>query len=256
MQVADGVATVTLRRSATRNAWDDALGDGLERTCSALAVRDEVRCVVLAGDGPVFCAGADLTAGFPQTATGHDDLRATLRHRFHRGFVAPCDLPQPVVAAVTGPAIGAGACLALASDIAVMARSAYLQFRFTRIGLMPDVGATALLAQAVGPRRALEIFMLAEPIGADECQQLGLVSRVVDDGAAAGEAHRIAGHLAGGPTRAFAATKEALRTWSMTALAGQLEVEAGLQQTLVATEDWAEGRRAFRERRDPGFAGR
>ncbi len=253
--VTDGIATVTLNRPATHNAWDETLGAGLEAVLTEVATRSDVRCVVLTGTGPTFCSGADLVTGFPHTATGTDDLRATLRHRFHPGFLALLDVPQPVVAAVGGPAIGAGACLALASDVVVMAQPAYLHFRFAKIGLMPDVGATALLGSAVGPRRALEIFMLADPIGAETCRELGLVSRVVEDGRAGDEAQRLAEQLASGPTRAYAATKQALRAWSLTDMVDQLEVEASLQQTLVDTADWAEGRAAFRERRPPTFVG-
>src|SRR6516225_2137779 len=198
--VTDSVATVTLNRPRVHNAWDDALGVGLERAFTALSAE------------------------------------------------------KPVIAAVNGPAIGAGACLALASDIAIMSHSAYLQFRFSAIGLMPDVGATALLASAVGASRAIEIFMLAEKIGAEQCRNLGLVSRVADEAAA--DAQELARRLAQGPTRAYATTKSAVRRWSRQALADQLELEAELQQTLIATEDWAEGRTAFLEHRKPAFVGR
>jgi 2-(1,2-epoxy-1,2-dihydrophenyl)acetyl-CoA isomerase len=256
LDVADGIATVTLNRPAKRNAWDDTLGEGMERVFTAVAGREDVRCVVLAGAGSVFCAGADLVAGFPVLESGHDDLRSTLRHRFHPGFLALLDVPQPVIAAVHGAAIGAGACLPLASDIVVMARGTYMQFRFAQIGLMPDVGATALLATAVGPARAAEILMFAERIDASTCAQLGLVSHVVDDGLVHDHANDLASRLAQGPTRAYATTKQALRAWSSAKMAGQIELEAALQQTLVATEDWAEGRRAFREGREPRFVGR
>jgi enoyl-CoA hydratase/carnithine racemase len=151
LHVEDGLARVTLNRPRARNAWDDTLGDRMSDIFSGLAERTDVRCVLLAGEGPVFCAGADLVAGFPTLPDGRDDLRTALRRRFHPGFLALLDLPQPVVAAVHGPAIGVGACLALASDIVVMAGGTYLQFRFAKIGLMPDVGATALLASRVGP---------------------------------------------------------------------------------------------------------
>ena len=252
--VTDSVATVTLNRPRVHNAWDDALGVGLERAFTALSADKAVRCIVLTGTGPTFCSGADLATGFPQLPSGHDDLRGTLRRRFHPAFLALLDAEKPVIAAVNGPAIGAGACLALASDIAIMSHSAYLQFRFSAIGLMPDVGATALLASAVGASRAIEIFMLAEKIGAEQCRNLGLVSRIADEAAA--EAQELARRLAQGPTRAYATTKSAVRRWSRQALADQLELEAELQQTLIATEDWAEGRTAFLEHRKPAFVGR
>jgi 2-(1,2-epoxy-1,2-dihydrophenyl)acetyl-CoA isomerase len=256
LDVEYGVARVILSRPAARNAWDGTLGDGMCEVFSGLAERLDVRCVVLRGEGPVFCAGADLVAGFPTLPDGRDDLRTTLRRRFHPGFLAMLDLPQPVIAAVHGPAIGAGACLALAADITVLARETYLQFRFAKIGLMPDVGATALLASRVGPAKAAELLMLADPIAADECDRLGLVSRVVPAASVAAEADTLAGRLATGPTRAYATTKKALRAWSWRGMTEQMELEAGLQQTLTGTDDWREGRAAFRERRDPEFTGR
>jgi 2-(1,2-epoxy-1,2-dihydrophenyl)acetyl-CoA isomerase len=256
LDVEDGVARVVLSRPAARNAWDDALGDGMATVFAELVERPDVRCVVLSGEGTVFCAGADLVAGFPTLDDGRDDLRTTLRRRFHPGFLALLDLPQPVIAAVHGPAIGAGACLALASDISVMARETYLQFRFAAIGLMPDVGATALLGTLVGPAKAAELLMLADRIEAAECARLGLVSRVVAADEVLEQSLELARRLGEGPTRAHAMTKKALRAWAWRGLADQLELEAGLQQTLTGTADWTEGRAAFLERRDPRFTGR
>lgn len=254
IDVTDGVAVVTLNRPAARNAWDDTLGRGMEEVFSAIAADSEVRSVVLTGAGTAFCAGADLIAGFPTRPDGKDDLRTTLRGRFHPGFLALLDLPQPLIAAVHGPAIGAGACLALASDIAVMSSSTYLQFRFAAIGLMPDVGTTALLTTLVGPAKATELLMLADKIDAASCERLGLVSRVVEDEPLP-HAHELATRLATGPTRAYATTKQAVRAWSWREMATQLELEATLQQSLVATSDWQEGRSAFQERRAPQFRG-
>jgi 2-(1,2-epoxy-1,2-dihydrophenyl)acetyl-CoA isomerase len=256
LEVEGGLARVTLSRPRARNAWDDTLGEGMTEVFSEVAGRHDVRCVVLMGEGPVFCAGADLVAGFPTLPDGRDDLRTTLRRRFHPGFLAMLDVPQPIVAAVHGPAIGAGACLALASDIVVMARETYLQFRFAKIGLMPDVGATALLATCVGPSKAAELLMLADPIDAAECDRLGLVSRVVDADSVVEESLTLGRRLAEGPTQAYATTKKALRAWSWRGLAEQIELEAGLQQTLIGTSDWAEGRASFLERREPRFTGR
>ncbi|HZZ47403.1 MAG TPA: enoyl-CoA hydratase-related protein [Pseudonocardia sp.] len=256
LDVEDGVARVVLARPRARNAWDDTLGQGMTEVFAELAERVDVRCVLLTGEGSVFCAGADLVAGFPALPDGRDDLRTTLRRRFHPGFLALLDLPQPVVAAVHGPAIGAGACLALAADIVVMAEDTYLQFRFAKIGLMPDVGATALLASRVGAAKAAELFMLADPIDAAQCAQLGLVSRVVPAASVADDGLTVARRLATGPTQAYATTKRALRAWSWRGLVDQLELEASLQQTLIGTDDWREGRAAFQERREPRFTGR
>ncbi|WP_256461804.1 enoyl-CoA hydratase/isomerase family protein [Nocardia alni] len=253
--VEDSVATVTMNRPERRNAWDDSLGKGLERAFTALSHNDEVRCIVLTGVGTAFCSGADLATGFPTLPSGHDDLTGTLRRRFHPGFLAMLDTPKPVIAAINGPAIGAGACLALASDIAIAdTSSAYLQFRFSAIGLMPDVGATALLASTVGPAKAVEIFMLAEKLDARRCADLNLVSRVSED--LARDTHELARRLAQGPTAAYGTTKQAVRAWSRSQMANHIELEAALQQTLIATADWREGRAAFLEHRQPVFTGK
>ena len=253
--VEDSVATVTMNRPERRNAWDDTLGEGLERAFTALSHNDEVRCIVLTGAGSAFCSGADLATGFPTLPSGHDDLTGTLRRRFHPAFLAILDTPKPVIAAVNGPAIGAGACLALASDIAIAdTSSAYLQFRFSAIGLMPDVGGTALLASAVGPAKAVEIFMLAEKLDARRCAELNLVSRVSED--LTRDTEELARRLAQGPTAAYGTTKHAVRAWSRSQMANQLELEAALQQTLIGTTDWREGRSAFLEHRQPTFIGK
>ncbi|MEV0110016.1 enoyl-CoA hydratase-related protein [Nocardia sp. NPDC050799] len=255
VSVKNQIATVCLDRPDRRNAWDDSLGAGLERAFTAVSVDDEVRCVVLTGAGSAFCSGADLATGFPTLPSGHDDLTGTLRRRFHPGFLALLDTPKPVIAAINGPAIGAGACLALAADIAIADRdAAFLQFRFSAIGLIPDVGATALLTSIVGPAKAVEIFLLAERIDAARAAELNLVSRVSDD--LAGDTAELAGRLAEGPTAAYGTTKQAVRAWSRAQLANQLELEASLQQRLIATADWREGRAAFLERRPPAFVGR
>lgn len=255
VSVTDSVATVTMDRPERRNAWDDSLGTGLEQAFTALSTDDAVRCIVLTGAGSAFCSGADLATGFPTLPSGHDDLTGTLRRRFHPGFLAMLDTPKPVIAAVNGPAIGAGACLAMAADIAVMdTASAYLQFRFSAIGLMPDVGATALLTDAVGPARAMEIFMLAEKLTATQCLDLNLASRISDDLTA--DVRELSERLAQGPTAAYGTTKKAVRAWSRGRMPEQLELEAALQQQLIASADWKEGRAAFLERRLPRFVGR
>jgi len=134
------------------------------------------------------------------------------------------------------------------------ASDAFLQFRFSAIGLMPDVGATGLLTSVVGPARAVEIFMLAEELDPQRCAELNLVSRISND--LPHDTAQLAERLAQGPTAAYGTTKQAVRAWSRTQMAAQLELEAALQQRLIATSDWREGRSAFLERRQPKFTGR
>jgi 2-(1,2-epoxy-1,2-dihydrophenyl)acetyl-CoA isomerase len=255
-EVSDGVAVMTLNRPDRRNAWNQDLGDGMEATFTELSSRPEVRSIVLTGAGTAFCSGADLVRQFPHSYNGKDDLRALLRRTFHPAILAMRDVAKPIVSAVNGPAIGAGACLVLASDMAVMGRSSFLQFRFARIGLIPDVGATTLLRAAVGPQQAAELLMLADAIGGEQAAALGLVGHVADDANVMEDALALATRLAAAPTKAIAAMKRALRQTSTNSFAEQLEYEAEQQMTLIDTEDWIEGRAAFLERREPTFNGR
>jgi 2-(1,2-epoxy-1,2-dihydrophenyl)acetyl-CoA isomerase len=250
-----GVAIMTLNRPDRRNAWNLDLGRGMEQTFTELSDRPDVRAVVLTGAGSAFCSGADLAREFPRGYDGRDDLRALLRETFHPAILALRDVAKPLIAAVNGPAIGAGACLALAADMSVMAEGTFLQFRFAHIGLMPDVGATTLLAAVVGPQQAAELLMLAERVEAVRAKELRLVSRVVPDAEVLSEAVKLAQRLAAGPTLAYAATKRALRLAYQPTFAEQLETEAALQMTLTATDDWAEGRAAFLAHREPIFRG-
>jgi 2-(1,2-epoxy-1,2-dihydrophenyl)acetyl-CoA isomerase len=254
-ELRDGVAIMILNRPDRRNAWNLELGRGMEQIFTELSDRPDVRAVVLTGAGSAFCSGADLAREFPRGYGGRDDLRALLRETFHPAILAMREVAKPVIAAVNGPAIGAGACLALAADMSVMSDDTFLQFRFAHIGLMPDVGATALLAAVVGPQEAAELLMLAERIDAGRARELRLVSRVVPGTGVLPEAEKLAQRLATGPTRAYGAMKRALRQAYQPAFAEQLEIEAELQMTLTATDDWAEGRAAFLAHREPKFRG-
>lgn len=256
IEISDGIAVMTLNRPERRNAWNQDLGDGMESAFTELSNRPEVRSIVLTGAGTSFCSGADLAREFPHLYDGRDDLRALLRRTFHPAILAMRDVAKPIVAAINGPAIGAGACLALASDLSVMGSTAFFQFRFAMIGLMPDVGATTLLRSVVGPQQAAELLMLADRIDSRQAKELNLVGRVVDDELVLSQALELAGRLATAPTKAIAGIKRALRATSSNTFAEQLEYEAELQMTLIETEDWAEGRAAFLEHRVPQFRGR
>ena len=157
---------------------------------------------------------------------------------------------------MNGPAVGASMNIALACDIVLAARSAYLQEAFVRIALIPDAGGTWILPRLVGPKRALALMLTGEPVAADEALRLGLVHKVFDDGVFRAETAAFAARLAAGPALAHRLTKRALRESLGNDFEAQLALEAALQREAGCSDDFAEGIAAFREKRAPRFTGR
>ena len=250
----DGVAAITLNRPSTRNAINtallEALGEGLRRA------RDDeaVRAIVLTGAGKGFCAGADLAdlAALPDPSQVYDYI---LQH-YQPIIGLICAIQKPIIAAINGVAAGAGASLALACDLRIMADDAAIMQAFTNIGLLPDAGSTWFLAHLVGYSRAFEIAAEAERIGAARCVELGLANRIAESGSLGQEAHQWAGRLAQRPTLALGLLKNALHQAHRLDLMAAIEYEARLQQRAIASDDHREGLAAFREKRAPQFRGR
>jgi 2-(1,2-epoxy-1,2-dihydrophenyl)acetyl-CoA isomerase len=248
---AGAVATITLNRPDRLNALTAnlhaELGDAL-----AAAADPAVRAVVVTGAGRAFCVGQDIDA-FPGDPA---EVGAMLRRSYHPNVLALRALQKPVVAAVNGPAAGAGLALALACDIRVAGSAATFVPAFTAIGLVPDSGITSTLARVIGPAAAAEWMITGERLSADAALERGIVSRVVDDEALPAEAAALAAGLAAKPTRAIAMTKALFAAAPERTLEQQLEAEAAFQETAAGGEDFAEGVRAFREKRPPEFTGR
>jgi 2-(1,2-epoxy-1,2-dihydrophenyl)acetyl-CoA isomerase len=252
----DAQLRIVLDRPDALNAWDRQLGEDLRAAVEQGAADPEVRVVVLTGAGRAFSSGADLKAGFETLADGRPDVRGALRDRYHPIILGIRRMPKPVVAAVNGPAVGIGCSLALACDLVVMRESAYLMLAFAGIGLLPDGGSTALVPARAGHARAAEMALLGERVPARRALEWGLANRVAADDAFAAEVDALAERLASGPTRSYAAAKQALNAWELRGLEDQLELEATLQHELARTADFEEGVHAFLEKRTARFSGR
>lgn len=234
------------RNAITRDGWDQ-----LRTILSDLARDDSVRVVVLTGAGGNFCAGADLGGA------RRDEHPLTRMRRVGDVALALVDMPKPVVAQVSGSAVGAGWNLALACDLVVADTTARFSQIFTKRGLSVDFGGTWLLPRLVGLQQAKRLTMLAETISADEAQQLGLVSWVCSEAELASFVADLAGRLAALPPLALAQTKSLLHQGARVSLAEALEGEARAQAVNLATEDAPAAFRAFMDKSDPpSYTGR
>lgn len=245
-----GVHRITLNRPDVMNALNRELRADLT---AALLAGHAARVIVLTGAGRGFCSGQDLS-----DASGLDEagFEATLNDEYVPIIRAITEAPVPVIAAVNGVAAGAGANLALACDLVIATESAVFIQAFTRIGLIPDAGGTSFLPRRVGLQRAMGAALLAEPVSARQAEAWGMIWEAVPDERFAEVVAARAGKLAAGPTRAYAALKEALRGAFDQSLEAQLAVEARLQGACGVSDDFREGVAAFQEKRAPQFRGR
>ena len=250
VQSSSGVCRVTFRRPDALNALDEASATGLVAALSAAAADDEVRVVVVTGEGAAFSAGADLVGDDPVQSF---DVRTMEGANAIVRSVVAC--PKPVVAAVNGIAAGVGASICFAADLAVAKESAAFLLAFSRVGLMPDGGASLTVAASAGRARAMRMALLAEPMTAQEAFDVGLVSHMVPDAEFETAVDAVVRRLASGPPIAFSATKKAINAATLGGLEGALERELTGQVVLFGTEDAAEGMRAFVQKRRPTFTG-
>jgi 2-(1,2-epoxy-1,2-dihydrophenyl)acetyl-CoA isomerase len=243
-----------MNRPERRNALNESLNRDLLAAFEQAGEDTAVRAVLLTGVGKGFCAGADLSA-FTQMPTPEQVYEGILTmYQPLMGLIT--SLPKPVIAAVNGVAAGAGASLALACDLRVMAHDASLMMAFSNIGLLPDAGACWFLARLVGYSRAYEIAIEGERILVDRCLELGLTNQVVPADSLMEYATGWAEQLAKRPTLALGLTKHALHHALLHDLASTIEYEARLQQQTIPSHDHMEGVMAFLQKRVPEFTGK
>ncbi|HEV8450254.1 MAG TPA: enoyl-CoA hydratase-related protein [Gaiellales bacterium] len=244
------VQTITLNRPDVLNAFDLAM-DELLAAALDRAAHPDVRALVITGAGRGFCVGQDV-GEFPRDAAAVGEL---LRRHFNPAIRALRGLRKPVIAAINGPAAGAGLALALACDLRLAAASASLVPAFGRIGLVPDSGLSHTLPRLIGSAAAFEWIVSGRSMAAPDAEALGLVTRVVADADLAAETDALAAELAAGPTAAIGLTKQLIGRSLESSLDDQLDEEARLQAMAAAGDDFAEGAAAFLEKRPPRFTG-
>lgn len=249
-----GYRQITLNRPDRLNALTAEMGGALLASLRDAEADPACRALLLTGAGRGFCAGQNLT-DVQVTEAGPPDLKSLL-DGYNAVIRRLRALEMPVVCAVNGIAAGAGANLALACDIVLAAKSASFLQAFARIGLIPDCGGTWFLPRLVGPARARALAILAEPLPAERAAEWGLIWQAVDDDRLMEAAHALAARLAAGPTIGTALAKRALESAEVNDLDAQLDLERDLQDEAARTPDYAEGVRAFLEKRPPVFTGK
>ena len=256
----EGVLTLTLNRPEARNAMSEAMNQTLANELAAAELNPAVKCVVLTGAGKGFCAGGDVKG---MAARGESGYSMTLDEQIHRQRVNQratsgrlFKMPKPTLAVLPGAAAGAGLAWALACDLRLMSRTAFMTTAFARVGFSGDYGGTYFLTQLVGSAKARELYYLSDRVSAEEALKLGLANWVCEPEELSARTKEIAERLAKGPSVAYRYMKENLNR----AMAGEvddcLDLEATHHIHCGATEDHREAVRAFVEKREPVFHGR
>src|SRR5580704_9435908 len=252
----DGIATLVMNRPDRLNALNNELAVAVNEALARIAQDDSVRVVVITGAGRAFCAGGDLAAMGKGRQTGRtQDLEPILRAGMQM-VLKMRTMPQPVIAAVNGPAAGAGMNVALAADIRIAAEEATFGQNFVKVGLFPDYGGTFFLPQLVGPAKAAELFYTGDMIDAKTALALGIVNHVVPAAGLEAEVKTLAQKIAQGPLLPIRAVKKALFASQEKELARALDNEVREQIRCYLSEDCNEGIRAFLEKRHPKFQGK
>ena len=250
----ENIATIALNRPESLNAINLELATELTDCLARCANDEEVKAVILTGEGSSFSAGADVNA--MQQAPSHPYFLRTITLRFHAAISSVYHMPKPVIAAVNGVAAAGGLALALASDIVIAAEGTRFGTAFLAMGLSGDSGITFFLPRALGIHTAKRLLFSSEMIDAVTAKEMGLVSQIVKREELMAEARKIATKLAHGPTLAIARAKELLNSGLARALETQLEYESLGMVFTSTTEDFEEAANAFLEKRAAVFRGR
>ncbi|MFN8194397.1 MAG: enoyl-CoA hydratase-related protein [Nocardioidaceae bacterium] len=257
LDVSDSVATITLNRPEAMNSLDVATKEALVDIVGRVAADPEVRCVVLTGSGRAFCVGQDLKEHIAiLRSDSSEQLFRTVDEHYNPLVHTLATMPKPVVAAVNGVAAGAGASLAFACDVRIVAESAGFNLAFAGVALSCDTGSSWTLPRLVGQARALDLLLFPRTVGAAESLELGLANRVVPDDQVAAVAGELAARLAAGPTLAYASIRQSVAFSAGHDLASSLAEESRMMQLTGASADHVAAVDAFVAKQKPVFEGR
>lgn len=257
-ELSDGVARITFNRPDALNALSPELRSGFIAAVARVKNEPTVRCLVLRGAGKAFMAGGDVKGYYARLDVDRMALHDELLQRIgamNEAIVSLRNMALPVIASVHGAVAGAGLSLMLACDLAIAARETVFTLAYSRIGTSPDCSGSFFLPRLVGLRKAMEIALLGDRFDADKAGDYGLVNWVVPTDQLEDETDKLAARLAGAPTKALAATKRLLNKSFDSELEAQLRDEAVSFATCSLSDDFAEGVRAFVEKRKPDFRG-
>lgn len=254
-EVEAGVARITLNRPEVLNSFRREMAKRLQALLGDAAADRGVRALLLTGAGKAFCAGQDLAEVQPREGEQPLDLATVIEDSYNPIVRAIRAIEKPVVCAVNGTAAGAGANLALSCDLVLASKKASFIQAFAAIGLVPDTGGTFFLPRLVGMPRAAAMMYLGERITAEQALAFGMIYAVTEPEVLGDEAGKLAKHLATRPTRGLGLTKRALNRSLANDLGAQLDLERDLQAEAGRTHDYAEGVRAFLEKREPRYRG-
>jgi 2-(1,2-epoxy-1,2-dihydrophenyl)acetyl-CoA isomerase len=251
--VVNGVCILKFNRPEVFNSFNRSMAMQLQKELDECEMNDEVRAIVLTGEGKAFCAGQDLSEAVDPEGP---ELRTIVKEHYNPIILRIRSIEKPVIAAVNGVAAGAGANIALACDLTIAKKSASFIQAFSKIGLIPDSGGTFFLPRIIGFQKALGLMMTGDKLSADQAEQMNLIYKVVEDDAFEEAYKTLAETLAAMPTRGLGLTKKAVNASWTNDLSSQLDLEEELQTEAGATYDFSEGVNAFLEKRKPEFKGK
>lgn len=251
--VAEGVATITLNRPDVYNALNDEITYELQDALKVVAKDDQVRVVVLTGEGKAFCSGQDLKAASGQQKRS---FMESLHKRYNPIIRAMRNLPKPIVGRLNGVAAGAGCSIALACDVIVAAEEVQLIEIFINIGLVPDSGSSFFLPRAVGMNKAFELCSMGNRLKATEAAAIGLINKAVPAAELDSAVKGYTDCYAKAPTKSIGLIKKMLNKAQTASLDEMLEYEAYCQEIAGTSQDYKEGVQAFLEKRKPEFKGK